>query len=228
MGRIRVAYTAGEAIGPELFEFYRSLGINVKQLYGMTESSALICIQRDGEVRLDTVGTPLTDVEVRVGESGEVLYRSPGVFVGYYKNPEETAKTLRDGWLFTGDMAKQDDEGFIYLVDRKKDGIISGGENIYPAEIENVLADCPDIAEVAVVGRPDERWGEAVVAVVVPARGARLSREGVCALLDGRVARYKHPRDVVFTASLPRTALGKVRREELKRLARREPVAGPA
>src|SRR5262249_14337184 len=85
VSRVRLAYTAGEAIGPELFEFYRALGVNMKQLYGMTESSALICIQRDGEVRLDTVGTPLTDVEVRIGDSGEVLYRSPGVFVGYYK-----------------------------------------------------------------------------------------------------------------------------------------------
>jgi fatty-acyl-CoA synthase len=106
--------------------------------------------------------------------------------------------------------------------------IISGGENIYPAEIENVLADCAEIAEVAVVGRPDERWGEAVVAVVVPVRGARISRETLSALLAGRIARFKHPRDIVFADSLPRTALGKVKREELKRMARREPVAGQA
>src|SRR5262249_58315110 len=99
MRRIRVAYTAGEAIGPELFEFYRSLGINLKQLYGMTESSALICIQKDGDVRLDTVGTPLPGVEVRIGESGEVLYRSPGVFQGYYKNPQATRGPLCGGWV---------------------------------------------------------------------------------------------------------------------------------
>src|SRR5262249_28169100 len=97
MRRIRVAYTAGEAIGPELFEFYRSLGINVKQLYGMTESSALVCIQKDGDVKLDTVGTPLPGVEVKIGDSGEVLYRSPGVFQGYFKNPEATRETLEDG-----------------------------------------------------------------------------------------------------------------------------------
>src|SRR5260370_11366805 len=103
MSRIRVAYTAGEAIGPELFEFYRSLGINVKQLYGMTESSALICIQQDGDVKLDTVGPPLPGVEVRVSPSGEALYRSPGVFQGYYKDPDATRETLVEGWVHSGD-----------------------------------------------------------------------------------------------------------------------------
>jgi fatty-acyl-CoA synthase len=147
---------------------------------------------------------------------------------GYWNQPRESADALEGGWYHTGDMAHADADGWLYVDGRRRDVIISGGENVYPAEIENVLADSPAIAEVAVVGRPDERWGEAVVAVVVPARGAKLSREDVCAFLDGRVARYKHPRDVVFADSLPRTALGKVKREDLKRLARRESVAGPA
>ncbi len=147
---------------------------------------------------------------------------------GYWNKPRETAVALADGWFHTGDVGHADADGCLYVDGRSRDVIISGGENIYPAEIENVLADCADIAEVAVVGRPDERWGEAVVAVVVPAEGAQVSREMLSSFLAGRVARFKHPRDVVLAASLPRTALGKVKREELKRLACREPVAGQA
>jgi fatty-acyl-CoA synthase len=146
----------------------------------------------------------------------------------YWNQPRETAAVLEGGWYRTGDVAHADADGWLYVDGRRRDVIISGGENVYPAEIENVLATCPEIAEVAVVGRPDERWGEAVVAVVVPANGAHLSRESVCALLDGRVARYKYPRDVVFADTLPRTALGKVKREDLKRLARHESAAGSA
>jgi long-chain acyl-CoA synthetase len=104
--RIRLAYTAGEAIGPDLFTFYRSLGINLKQLYGMTESSVFLCIQKDGAVRPDTVGAPIKDVEIRIAEDGEVLFRSPGAFQNYHKNPEATAEAKRpDGWVHTGDSA---------------------------------------------------------------------------------------------------------------------------
>src|SRR5205823_13471761 len=121
MRRIRVAYTAGEAIGPEIFVFFRSLGINVKQLYGMTESSALVAIQKDGDVRLDTVGTPLPGVEVRISEQGEVLYRSPGVFQGYFKNAEATRETLEDGWIHSGDAGVFDRDGHLKIIDRPKD-----------------------------------------------------------------------------------------------------------
>jgi len=166
--------------------------------------------------------------DVAPGESGEIWVRGANVMDGYWDKPRETAAALAGGWYRTGDVAHADADGWLYVDGRRRDVIISGGENVYPAEIENVLAACPGVAEVAVVGRPDERWGEAVVAVVVPARGAALTRDGLCAFLDGRVARYKHPRDVVIADALPRTALGKVKREELKRLARRESVAGPA
>ncbi|HEY7205786.1 MAG TPA: AMP-binding protein [Methylomirabilota bacterium] len=153
MGRIRVAYTAGEAIGPELFEFYRSLGINVKQLYGMTESSALICIQRDGEVKLDTVGPPLPGVEVRISESGEVMYRSPGVFQGYYKNPEATAETLEDGWVHSGDAGLFDRDGHVRIIDRARDvGRLSGGTIFAPKYLENKLKFSPYIKEAVCVG----------------------------------------------------------------------------
>jgi len=153
MSRIRVAYTAGEAIGPELFEFYRSLGINVKQLYGMTESSALICIQQDGEVKLDTVGPPLPGVEVRVSPSGEVLYRSPGVFQGYYKNPEATRETLVDGWVHSGDAGFFDKDGHLKIIDRARDvGRLAGGTIFAPKYLENKLKFSPYIKEAVCVG----------------------------------------------------------------------------
>jgi long-chain acyl-CoA synthetase len=153
LGRIRVAYTAGEAIGPELFEFYRSLGINVKQLYGMTESSALICIQRDGDVKLDTVGTPLPGVELRISESGEVLFRGPGVFHGYYKNPEATRETLEDGWVHTGDAGVLGRDGHLRIIDRAKDvGRLADGTLFAPKFLENKLKFSPYIKEAVCVG----------------------------------------------------------------------------
>ncbi len=153
MSRIRVAYTAGEAIGPELFEFYRSLGVNVKQLYGMTESSALICIQQDGDVKLDTVGPPLPGVEVRVSPSGEVLYRSPGVFQGYYKNPEATRETLVEGWVHSGDAGFFDKDGHLKIIDRARDvGRLAGGTIFAPKYLENKLKFSPYIKEAVCVG----------------------------------------------------------------------------
>ena len=153
MSRIRIAYTAGEAIGPELFEFYRSLGINVKQLYGMTESSALICIQQDGDVKLDTVGPPLPGVEVRVSPSGEVLYRSPGVFQGYYKNPQATRETLDEGWVHSGDAGLFDKDGHLKIIDRARDvGRLAGGTIFAPKYLENKLKFSPYIREAVCVG----------------------------------------------------------------------------
>jgi len=153
MSRIRVAYTAGEAIGPELFEFYRSLGINVKQLYGMTESSALICIQQDGDVKLDTVGPPLPGVEVRVSPSGEVLYRSPGVFQGYFKNPEATRETLAEGWVQSGDAGFFDKDGHLKIIDRARDvGRLAGGTLFAPKYLENKLKFSPYVKEAVCVG----------------------------------------------------------------------------
>jgi long-chain acyl-CoA synthetase len=153
MGRIRLAYTAGEAIGPELFEFYRSLGINVKQLYGMTESSALICIQKDGDVKLDTVGTPLPEVEVRITEGGEVVVRSPGVFLGYYKNPEATRQTLEDGWIRTGDAGVFDRDGHLKIIDRARDvGRLSDGTLFAPKYLENKVKFSPFVKEAVCVG----------------------------------------------------------------------------
>jgi len=151
--RIRIGYTAGEAIGPELFEFYRSLGINLKQLYGMTESSALVSIQQDSDVKLDTVGPPLPGVEVRISESGEVLYRSPGVFQGYYKNAEATRETLENGWVHSGDAGVFDTDGHLKIIDRAKDvGRLGDGTIFAPKYLENKLKFSPYIKEAVCVG----------------------------------------------------------------------------
>ena len=179
MRRIRVAYTAGEAIGPEIFVFFRSLGINVKQLYGMTESSALVAIQKDGDVRLDTVGTPLPGVEVRISEQGEVLYRSPGVFVGYFKNPEATAQTLRDGWVSSGDAGFIDAAGHLKIIDRAKDvSRLADGTIFAPKYVENKLKFSPYVKEAVCIGQ-DRPFVTALINIDLAAVGNWAERRGI-------------------------------------------------
>jgi long-chain acyl-CoA synthetase len=154
-GRIRVAYTAGEAIGPEIFTFYRSLGINIKQLYGMTEASVFVCVQPDTEVKSDTVGTCMPEVEIKISPEGEVMFRSPGVFLGYYKNPEDTAETLEDGWVHSGDAGYLDDQGHLKIIDRAKDvSRLADTEHTLfaPRYLENKLKFSPYIKEAVVHG----------------------------------------------------------------------------
>jgi len=152
--RMRVGYTAGEAIGPEIFRFYRSLGLNLKQLYGQTEASVYISAQPDGEIRADTVGRPSPDVEIRIEENGEVMYRSPGVFVGYYKNEEATRETkTNDNWVHTGDAGFFDHEGHLRIIDRAKDvGKLNDGSLFAPKYIENKLKFFPNIKEAVAFG----------------------------------------------------------------------------
>jgi long-chain acyl-CoA synthetase len=177
--RLRRAYTAGEAIGPEIFVFFRALGINLKQVYGMTESSALVCIQRDGEVRLDTVGTPLPQVEVRISEAGEVLYRSPGVFQGYYKNEEATRETLEDGWVHSGDAGYLDADGHLKIIDRARDvGRLADGTLFAPKYLENKLKFSPYIREAVCVG-PGRPWVAALINIDLAAVGNWAERHGL-------------------------------------------------
>jgi long-chain acyl-CoA synthetase len=153
--RIRVAYTAGEAIGPEIFTFYRSLGINIKQLYGMTEASVFVCVQPDTEVKPDTVGTCMPGVEITITPEGEVMFRSPGVFLGYYKNPEATAETLEDGWVHSGDAGYLDEQGHLKIIDRAKDvSRLADTEHTLfaPRYLENKLKFSPYIKEAVVHG----------------------------------------------------------------------------
>ncbi|MCB1447671.1 MAG: AMP-binding protein, partial [Rhizobiaceae bacterium] len=152
--KLKVGYTAGEAIGPEIFRFYRSLGLNLKQLYGQTEASVYITAQPDGEIRADTVGRPSTGVEIRIADNGEVMYRSPGVFLGYYKNDEATRETkTADGWVHTGDAGFFDQEGHLKIIDRAKDvGRLNDDSLFAPKYIENKLKFFPDIKEAVAFG----------------------------------------------------------------------------
>jgi long-chain acyl-CoA synthetase len=152
--RVRLAYTAGEAIGPEIFLFFRGLGVNVKQLYGMTEASVFVTIQRDGDVRLDTVGTPLDGVDIRISPAGEVLFRSPGVFKGYYRNPQATAEMLEDGWIRSGDAGFLDSAGHLKIIDRAKDlSRLANGTTFAPKYIENKLKFSPYVKEAVCIGQ---------------------------------------------------------------------------
>jgi long-chain acyl-CoA synthetase len=152
--RVRVSYTAGAPLGTEVFDFFRSLGINLKQLYGQTESSAYVCIQTDGDVKAETVGPPAPGCEVKITEEGEVIYKSPGTFLGYYKNPEATAETLdAEGWVHTGDAGIIDDSGHLKLIDRAKDvGHLNDGTLFAPQYIENKLKFSPYISEAVAHG----------------------------------------------------------------------------
>jgi long-chain acyl-CoA synthetase len=153
MRKIKVAYTAGEAIGPEIFEFYRSLGINLKQLYGMTESCAYVSLQKDGEIDSESVGPPAFGVEIKISDQGEVLYKSPGNFLGYFKNPEATAETLEDGWLHSGDAGYMTEQGHLKIIDRAKDvSKLTDGTMFAPKYIENKLKFSPYIKEAVAHG----------------------------------------------------------------------------
>ncbi|HSF06324.1 MAG TPA: AMP-binding protein [Methylomirabilota bacterium] len=177
--RVRRAYTAGEAIGPEIFVFFRALGINMKQLYGMTEASVFITIQRDGDVRLDTVGTPIPGVELRISPDGEVLFRSPGIFQGYYKNPDATRQTREDGWMRTGDAGFLDSAGHLTIIDRAKDvSRLAGGTMFAPKYLENKLKFSPYIREAVCVGQ-GRPYVTALINIDLTAVGNWAERRGI-------------------------------------------------
>jgi len=179
MRRLRRAYTAGEAIGPEIFVFFRALGINVKQIYGMTEASVFITVQKDDDVRLDTVGIPIPGVELRISPEGEVLYRSPGVFQGYYKNPEATRQTLEDGWVRSGDAGVIDHDGHLKIVDRAKDvGRLADGTLFAPKYLENKLKFSPYVKEAVCVGQ-DRPYVAALINIDLVAVGNWAERGGI-------------------------------------------------
>jgi fatty-acyl-CoA synthase len=203
------------------------------QVYGATETCPIAAyLKRDeAQRKVGSTGRPAVHCRLRIvdsdgadlppGQAGEILVSGRNVMSGYWRAADATAAVLADGWYHTGDMGYLDTEGYLTVVGRSKEMIISGGENIYPAEIENLLIECPDIAEASVIGRPDERWGEIVVAVVVPRADSLLTGEQVLQLLEGRIARYKHPKEVVLVRQLPKTALGKVRKEDVRQMVAR-------
>jgi acyl-CoA synthetase (AMP-forming)/AMP-acid ligase II len=203
------------------------------QQYGMTETTGTICIlppedhDPEGNERMRGIGIPLPGVEMKIvdadrkelppGEIGEIATRSSLNMLHYYGQPEKTAETVDDdGWLYTGDAAIMDEDGYFYIKDRIKDMIISGAENIYPAEVENAIFGHPQVNEVAVIGIPDEKWGEAVKAVVSPKPGVENDTDSVIAWARERIAAFKAPKSVDVIAELPRNASGKILRRELR------------
>lgn len=199
-------------------------------VFGQTETSPVTCVLQgsDSLRKIGSVGKPIPMIQSRIvddamndvalGEFGEIIYRGRTVMKGYWNKPEETAAAFEGGWFHSGDLVRQDADGFIWIVDRKKDMIISGGENIYCAEVENLLYAHPRILEAAVVGRPDERWGEVPVAVVVLTSDQGLSLEEVTEFLAPSLARYKLPKDIVITDQIQRNAAGKVNKQQLRAL----------
>ena len=212
-------------------------GVEIEQGYGLTETSPILTIlpmsqhQRaleSGELeRLKGAGRAVVGVDLRIvgddgkelptGEAGEIVVRGPNVSKGYLNRPEATAEAFRNGWFHTGDVAKVDKEGYLYLLDRKKDMIITGSENVYSSEVEAALYQHPSVHECAVVGVPDERYGEAVFAVIVVAPGESLSEDEVVAHCRGKIGGYKIPRRMVFLDELPKSALGKILKNELRK-----------
>jgi malonyl-CoA/methylmalonyl-CoA synthetase len=195
-------------------------GVRVLERYGMTETVMNVSNPYDGERRPGTVGFPLPGVDVRLDpgddgdDAGEILLRGPNVFPGYWRREDATRAAFTDGWFRSGDVGELDADGYLSIVGRAKELIISGGFNVYPREVEDVLLAHPAVAEVAVVGEPSDEWGELVVAVVVPV-GEPPSEAELLAYVARDLAPYKQPRRVRFVDALPRNALGKVLRHEL-------------
>lgn len=197
-------------------------------VFGQTEMSPITCVLegKDALRKLGSVGKVIPSVTARIvdpvmndvadGEVGEIVYRGPNLMLGYWQNPEGTADSFRGGWFHSGDLVRRDAEGFIYVVDRAKDMIISGGENIYCAEVENALHAHPRILEAAVIGRADPKWGEVPVAVVVTKDGGDLTLTDLEEHLNNSLARYKHPKDLVLVAELPHNASGKIVKPTLR------------
>jgi acyl-CoA synthetase (AMP-forming)/AMP-acid ligase II len=224
---VKVILVYAAPVPVALIKQYAAAGIEVRQLYGLTECNTATVLDSENALsKVGSCGQPFFHTEVRVVDDndqdvgpevkGEVLLRAPNVMKGYWNRPEDTEAALKGGWLHTGDIGRMDKDGFLYIMDRKKDMIISGGENIYPAEIEDSLRHNPKVMDVAVIGYPHERWGEAVMAVVVVQEGEKLTEEELIEWCKGKIGKFKIPKKVVFSDSIPRTPTGKI----LKRVLR--------
>ncbi|MCP3477012.1 long-chain fatty acid--CoA ligase [Bradyrhizobium sp. CCGUVB1N3] len=230
LSSLKAIATGSTIVPPHLIERFVARGVPVLQIYGSTETCPIAVYTRFGGdlSRTGSTGLPGLCCEAKVigdegdevppGTPGEIAVRGPNVFFEYWGNEIATREALRDGWYRTGDIGLCDDDGYFWIRDRKNNLIVSGGENIYPAEVERVLLEHPDVSECAVIGRPDPRWDEVPIAYVIPRSGRRLAADQLKTHLKTQLARYKVPREIVFVADLPRTALGKVQHFLLKQL----------
>lgn len=212
----RYVLIGGGPVPLPLLKDCAALGIQVIQTYGMTETASQAATLAPPEAlrKLGSAGKPLAGLEMKIDGTGEILVRGDSVTIGYDNRPDETAYAWRDGWFHTGDIGQMDEEGFLYVLDRRVDLIVTGGENVYPAEVEAVLLTHPDIAEAGVIGRPDERWGQAVTAFVKMKK--MVSEVEIVEYCSTRLARYKIPTKVIFVAELPRDGSGKLLRRVLR------------
>jgi fatty-acyl-CoA synthase len=228
--RVRWFISGGAPCPEAIMSLWREeKGVVFRQGYGLTEVGPNCFSMTDAQslTKSGSVGKPMFHSEMRivdqdgleqpVGEVGELLIRGPHVCSGYWENPQATSQAIRDGWFYTGDMAKRDEEGFYYIAGRFKDMIISGGENIYAAEVETAVLEHPDLAEAALIGQPDAKFGEVGLIVVVPRSGAAPTEESVIQVCAEHLARYKIPKRVIFANALPYSPYGKVQKAELKK-----------
>jgi acyl-CoA synthetase (AMP-forming)/AMP-acid ligase II len=227
-----IAYGASPAPLDLIRNSLKVFRCDLAQVYGLTETTGAITYlppDDHGEhaiERMKSCGKPMQGVEIRIvdamgkevptGEVGELICRTPQVMLGYWNLPDATTRSIKGGWFHTGDAGYVDKDGYIYIYDRVKDMIVSGGENIYPAEVESALFGHPAVADVAVIGVPDPQWGEAVKAVVVKKPGAEVSVAGLIEFARERIAGYKVPRSVDFVDALPRNPTGKILKRELR------------
>ena len=227
LSSIRCYFTGGERVPKTMLKEYYRKGITISQIFGQTEASTIAFLSPDDAVlKIGSVGLPVFHGEVRIvdktgkdaspGEVGEIIIKGPTLMSGYWNHLDLTAEIIRDGWLYTGDLASRDEEGYIYIVDREKDMYVSGGENIYPAEIEKVLHTHPKIFDAGIVGAPDEKWGEVGKAFIVLKPGETMGNGEIFEFLKGKVAKYKIPKYAEYIEELPKTASGKIQKFLLK------------
>jgi long-chain acyl-CoA synthetase len=229
LSALRVSVSGGASLPEDIMRtFEDKYGIEVLEGYGMTETASSCSFNRPGDRKVLSIGKPLWGVRMRVADAsdqplppgrehvGEILIRGHNVMKGYLGRPEATEETLRGGWLHTGDLGYADSDGFYFIVDRAKDLVIRGGFNVYPREIEEVLYAHPAVLEAAVIGKPDERLGEEVVAVVALREGSSASAEEIIAYCRERLAAYKYPREIRFMAELPKGPSGKILKAALR------------
>jgi len=214
----------------ELYKaFTTRFGCKMYEGYGLTEASPAVALCRPSmPIKKGSTGVPVPGVEVKIfdhedkelrpGEQGEIVVRGPNVMIGYYKRSAETAETLRGGWLHTGDVGYLDEDGYLFITDRIKDMIIKGGYNIYPSELEGILEEHPGVGEVSVIGIPDEKYGEEIMAFIVRAPGEELNEEGLIEFAKSKITPFKAPSQVKFVDGLPKSLVGKVLKKELRKM----------
>lgn len=225
--KVRIFVSGGASLPGEIIaSFKQKFGIDITEGYGLSEASPVVTVNRVGRVRPGSIGLPLVDIEVRIespegvvlpaGEVGELVTRGPNVMAGYFNQPEATEVAIREGWLHTGDIARIDEEGYIYIVDRLKDIIIVGGLNVYPREVEEVLYQYPAVQEAAVIGVPDKLRGEVVCAYIVLKEDAQYDRKAMMHHLQENLATFKLPKEIIVLDALPKNATGKIMKRELR------------